>query len=222
MSSRWKMKIVIDVFCSELLKICIVDLTIFFLLFIQEKHKQVRSPDEFVIIFFSTETLIFWANRKKETSCSSLSSRRRPRTVVHPPPRGPSGRLLSPAVSEREAARRGLRTMEAGGGVARVQFCKLIMIITVRISPSHSRPTLLHSALLIKRGRPPSPVRQTKTFFQYNAIQWINENEGLLVFGFCPLFKWVCVRKSVRRTKRFSRLQPPPSLYTSVFFILCD
>jgi hypothetical protein len=46
-------EIVIDVFCSELLKICIVDLTIFFLLFIQEKHKQVSSPDEFVIIFFS-------------------------------------------------------------------------------------------------------------------------------------------------------------------------
>lgn len=44
---------------------------------------------------------------------------------------------------------------------------------------------------------------QTKTFFQYNASQWINENEGLLVFSFCPFFKRVCVRKSVRRTKRF-------------------
>lgn len=113
----------------------------------------------------------------------------------------------------------------------------LIMIITARSEPWVQRQKLISplSTRLINGGEttPRQAALQNKTFFQYNAIQWINENEGLLVFSFCPLFKWVCVRKSVRRTKRqeaagggaqggrsaVGRL-PPPSVHVRVFYSL--
>lgn len=139
----------------------------------------------------------------------------------------------------------------SSSGSSRSEFSKLIMIITAAVRiPLRilSHPSLGTVELLIN-GAPSTPSGATarpsaatppyKNLFpiQQRYIQWINENEGLLVFSFCLLLKWVCVRKSVRRTKRSVRLRPPTQppdagadrpvptpttliLYTSVYFFL--
>lgn len=92
---------------------------------------------------------------------------------------------------------------------------QIIMIITDRNSLPLAVALLLINGVAIPASHPvPDASKQTKNLFQHNASQWINENEGLLVFSFCLLFKWVCVCSKIsleNKTIQPASFSSPPN-----------